>query len=76
MARAKSYFFIIDGLTPEKARLLKSGLLELSAVIDVKVDVLTSLAEVRASKKIEEEVKITCSLAGTELRTQINKKDL
>jgi hypothetical protein len=75
MARAKSYYFIIDRLTPEKALLMKRGLLELSAVTDVKVDTRTSLAEVKATRKIEEDVKTVCSLAGLELRTQIDRKD-
>ncbi|WP_319561555.1 hypothetical protein [Marispirochaeta sp.] len=76
MARGKSYYFIIDKLTPGKAMLLKRGLLELSIVVDVKVDVRSSVVEVKALKKIEETVKTVCSLAGLELRTRIDKKDL
>ena len=76
MARSKSYFFIIDGLTAEKALLLKRGLLELSTILDVKIDIRSGLIEVIATRKIESAVETACSLAGLQLRTQVSRKEL
>ena len=76
MGRGKSYFFIIDGLDPQKATLLRRGLLELSIVQDVKVNIRSGLIEVISTKKIEEAVQTCCNLSGLQLRTQVDRKEL
>ena len=76
MARNKSYFFIFDNLTSQKALLLKRGLLEISAINDVKLDIRSGLIEVLASKRIEDVVQTACDLAGLMLRTQVKRNEL
>jgi hypothetical protein len=76
MARNKSYFFIIDNLTSQKALLLKRGLLEISAISDVKLDVHSGLIEVVASKRVGDAVQTACDLAGLMLRTQVKRNEL
>ncbi len=76
MAREKSYFFIIDGLTTDKAVFFKRGLLELSIVVDVKINIRSGLVEVISTKKIEEAVQTCCDLAGLQMRTQVSRKEL
>ena len=76
MVRTRSYYFIIDNFTPQGAELLRRGLLELSAVIDVKANTRSGLIEVIATKRIESDVEKACKLAGLNLRTQVKRSEL
>jgi len=76
MARAKSYFFVIDNMDGPKALLLKWGLLELNSVVDVKYDTHSGLIEVVATRKIEDGVQNACQVAGLTLRTEVKRKHL
>ena len=76
MPRSKSYYFLIDNLSVEKAQLLRRGLLELSAVLDVKSDVHSGLIEVVATRKIAEAVETACAMAGLAFRREVKRSEL
>ncbi len=71
---ARSYFYLIDGLTPEKGQQMKRALEELSEVAGVVVRPTQGVIEVQSSKDPEAQVQMACSIIGTSLRVKIAKR--
>ena len=73
---ARAFFYLIDGLTSEKAVRLKRALEQVTDIIGVIVRPSHGVLEVQSNRDVEDEVKMACSLAGTSFRVRIKKRSL
>ena len=76
MARSKTYYYLVDNLTSEKAGILKSALLSISAVKGVSIKIDAGLVTLDAVKDIETELRMACDVAGTIYRMKVSRKQL
>lgn len=73
---ARSFFYLIDGLTAEKGQQMKRALEQVPEVAWVIVRPVHGVIEVQSSKDPEAQVKLACSLAGTAFRVKVGKRSL
>ena len=76
MARIKPFYYLIDGLNPEKGEQIRQSLKALMEVDDARFSVNQGVVEVFAKKDMEDQVRLACTVAGTGFRTKVKKKDL
>jgi hypothetical protein len=76
MGRMNNYYYIVDGLDPEKAEVIRKSLEIIPEIDSATVSSKQGLVEVRASTEVEEQVNMACSVAGAFFRTKVKKKDL
>ena len=74
MGRLKSYYYIVDRLTAQKAPVLKRALQTISAVEESIIHVEEGVIEVIAAREVEDQIRIACEVAGVALRTRIKKR--
>lgn len=70
MARAKPFFYLVDGLTDEKAHIIRKGLEIIADVSEVKVSVGRSMIETVAFRNVEDQVRLACDVAGVHFRAR------
>ena len=70
MSRAKPFYYLVDGLTDEKAHIIRKGLEIISDVSEVKVSVSRSMIETLAFHNVEDQVRLACDVAGVHFRAR------
>ena len=70
MPRAKPYYYLVDGLTDEKALIIKKGLDVIVDVKEVQVSVGRSMVETLAFRDVEEQVRLACDVASVHFRSR------
>ena len=76
MAKEKKYYYIVDKLNRNSVPVLKSALETVPEILEVIIRVHEGVLQVRATKDVEQQIKMTCIVSGTPFRTRIKKKDL
>jgi len=72
----KSFFYLIDNLTSEKAVKISAALKAVSDVLETKAHLPQGVLEVKALHDVEAQVKMACGIAGTTFRTRVDRKVL
>ena len=70
MPRAKQYYYLVDGLTDDTARIIKHGMSIVGDVKDVQVSVGRSMVEVLAYRDVEAQVRLACDVARVTYRAR------
>jgi hypothetical protein len=70
MPRGRQYYYLVDGLTDESARIVRRGLEVIGDVTAVDVSVARSMVEVRAYRDVEAQVRLACDVAGVTFRAR------
>ncbi len=70
MFKNRSFHYIVDKLTADRAEVIRKGLIAVSGVDGVKVSVNRGMVEVIARKDMEAQVRIACEVAGAVYRTR------
>ena len=68
MPRAKPYYYLVDGLTDEKALIMKRSLGIVADIKEVQVSVGRNMVEVLAFREVEDRVRLACDVAGVRFR--------
>ena len=76
MARTKTYYYLIDNLTQEKATVLKRALQTVSSIHSITLRPQEGMLEVIAARDVEDSVKIACDIAETTFRIRVKKRRL
>lgn len=72
----KSFYYLIDNLTREKAIRIASALKAVSDVLEVAPHLPQGVLEVKAVRDVEAQVKMACGIAGTTFRTKVDRKSI
>ncbi|HUX13674.1 MAG TPA: hypothetical protein VMW87_11645 [Spirochaetia bacterium] len=70
MSKSRSFYYIVDKLTADRAEVIRKGLNAITGVDGVKVSVNRGMVEVTARKDLEAQVRIACEVAGAVYRTR------
>jgi hypothetical protein len=70
----KSFYYLIDNLTTEKAQIITRALKAVSGVEDAKASPTQGIVEVKAGRDVEAQVRMACDIAGTTFRTKMSRK--
>lgn len=70
MFGSRKYHYIVDGVTNEKAVLLRKSLSVVPGIRSAQVSVGRSTIEVEASRDVADEVRLACEVAGVHYRTR------
>jgi copper chaperone CopZ len=70
MPKLKSFYYIVDALTEEKAPILRRALEVVPGIETVRVSVGRGMVEIQAKKSMPEQVKLACEVAGARYRTE------
>jgi hypothetical protein len=72
----KSFYYLIDNLTQEKAAKITAALKAVSDVLETTTHLPQGVLEVKAVRDVEAQVKMACGIAGTTFRTRVDRKAL
>jgi hypothetical protein len=72
----KSFYYVIDNLTKDKAVKIAAALKAVSDVLEILPHLTQGVLEVKALRDVEAQVKMACSIAGTTFRTRVDRKAL
>ena len=67
----KVFRYLVDGLTEEKAVVVRKGLSVVSAIRSAIVDVGRGTIEAESSRDVEQDVRVACDVAGIRFRTRL-----
>ena len=70
----RSFFYVVDRLTKQNAVTLKRALDAVPDIKNVTIWLAKGVVEVKATRDVEESIKLACSVAGTLFRTKTDKK--
>jgi hypothetical protein len=70
----KSFYYLIDNLTSEKALKISKALQAVTDVLETKANPSQGVLEVKATRDVEAQVKMACEIAGTTFRTRMSRK--
>ncbi len=70
MLRRRSFHYLVDGLTEDKAEILRQSLAIVPQILAVDVSVGRSMIEVTARRDVADQVRLACSVAGAYYRTR------
>jgi hypothetical protein len=73
---ARSFYYLVDGLTTERGERLKRALEQVPSVTGVIIRPTHGTVEVQSNRDPEDNVKMACAIAGTVFRVKINKRSL
>ncbi len=76
MPKPRSYYYLVDGLGPEKGVMIKRAMEMVPDVQAVIVSLSHGVVEVRSLQEPTTQVKMACEIAGTAFRMQIKRKHL
>jgi len=76
MARTKTYYYLIDNMTPDKAVVMKRALQTVSSIHSITMRPSEGIIEVIASRDVEDSIKIACDIAQTIFRIRIKSRKL
>jgi hypothetical protein len=69
----RSFYYLIDNLTSEKAVKINKALHAVTDVLETKANPSQGVLEVKATRDVEPEVKMACEIAGTTFRTRMSR---
>ncbi len=70
MLRKKTFHYLVDGLTEEKAIVLHKSLSVIPEIRSVQVSVGRSTVEVEAARDVADQVRLACDVANVHYRTR------
>ena len=70
MLRKKTFHYLVDGLTEEKAVVLRKSLSVIPEVRSAQVSVGRSTVEVEAARDVADQVRLACDVANVHYRTR------
>lgn len=73
MLGRKHYHYIVDGLTDEKAALLKKSLTIVPDIRAAEVSASRGTVDVEARRDVADEVRVACDVAGVTFRTRMRR---
>jgi hypothetical protein len=73
MARAKLYYYLVDGLTTDNAAIMKKGLDTIGDIKEVHVSVGRSMVEALAYRDVEDQVRLACKVAHVQFRSRAKR---
>lgn len=73
MLGRKHYHYIVDGLTDEKAALLKRSLTIVPDIKSAQVSASRGTVDVEARRDVADEVRVACEVAGITFRTRMRR---
>jgi 5-methylthioribose kinase len=73
MSLGKIYYYLVDGLTEEKADIIVKGLSVIPGVGEVTVSLTRSMIEAQALRDVEAQVRLACDVAGAKFRTRVKR---
>jgi len=76
MARAKPYFYLVDGLTADSALIIKKGLDVIAEITEVNISVSRSMIEAHAFRDVEDQVRLACKVAKVHFRARAKPSSL
>ena len=76
MPKPRSYYYLIDGLSPEKAVLIQRTMGMVPDVQAVIVSVTHGVVEVRSLQNPATQMKMACEITGITFRMQIKRRHL
>lgn len=71
MPRGKSFGYVVDGLTQEKAEIVEKGLRAVPDIFEVAVYPNRGVVQVRARRDVEDQIRIACDIAKARFRTRM-----
>ena len=76
MAKARSFYYLVDRLDRNVAADIRAALDTISGVESINMRLNENIIEVHSLRDVEEQLTIACIVAGTTYRTKVKKKDL
>ena len=76
MAKTRSFFYVVDRLTPEKGKMIKKALEMVPDVAAVNVGLSHGVVEVQAARDPEAQIKMACEIVGSSYRMRVQRKHL
>jgi hypothetical protein len=76
MPKTKSYYFLVDNATEEKAILARKALASVDVIDEILWNVRSGLLEVKAVRPVKTEVEMALSIAKLVLRREVTKNEL
>ncbi|WP_455381814.1 hypothetical protein [Salinispira pacifica] len=70
MFKSRSFYYIVDKLTVERAQVIRKGLEAIAGIEAVKITVNRGMVEIRAKRDMEEQVQLACQVSGAIYRTR------
>lgn len=76
MPRTKPYFYLVDGLTDDRARIIHKGLSIIGDIAEVQVDVTRSMVRIQGYRDVQDQVKLACDVAGAHFRSRATRRNM
>jgi len=76
MAKARSFYYLVDHLDRNVAADIRAALDTISGVESINMRLNENIIEVHSLRDVEEQLTMACIVAGTTYRTKVKKKDL
>lgn len=73
LGKKRSYTYIVDSLTTEKASLLHRSLAVLPEIKRLNVSASRGTVEVEATRDVEDQIKMACDIARVQFRTRVTQ---
>ena len=70
MAGGRLYHYLLDGLTTEKAAIIRRSLAIVPEIRSLDIDVGRSTVEATATRDVEPQIRLACDVAGVVFRTR------
>jgi hypothetical protein len=69
----RRYVYLVDGLTDERAAVMRNSLGIVGEIATVQIAASRSMIEVEASRDVEDQIRVACDVAGVHFRTRIRR---
>ena len=76
MAKAKSYYFLIDNLNDDAGFKVRKALNSVSGIEEILWNLRSGVLEIKAVRPVRTEVEMALSIAKLVLRRELTKKEL
>jgi hypothetical protein len=76
MAREKQYGYLLDGLNPERAEIMKRALRSVPEIKSISINHSQGTVQLLAVKDPEQSVRVACEVAGCVYRLKLGRGDL
>ena len=76
MLVTNTYYYLIDSLNSDNAKILKKALETVPNIKSVAVSPLKGLVEIKAKSDVTDSLKLACSVAGVKLRTKVDQSKI
>ncbi len=73
MAKGKEYGYLLDGLNPERAEIIKRALQAIPEIKSISIQPSQGTIRLIASRDPEQQVKLACEVAGCVYRLKLGR---